>query len=121
MKHFISRLTLLSIALLGISLSSCKDQDEKDQDNLVGLWVETVYGDTKPYSYQFNEDGSGFGQTYPNGSKDYFDDYKVKDQHLLLKWTEDDEFENMGTIEINGDAFELDLYDEDSWVTYTRQ
>lgn len=120
MKKFYSKLLLFSIATFSLCLSSCSDKDkETDEDNLVGYWIESTDDSTK-LAYQFNKDGSGTAQYTPNGRLDKFTKYQVKNSHLLLKWEGDDEYDDKGTIKINGDAFDLNLYD-DEWMTFTRQ
>lgn len=110
---------LTFIATCGLCLSACSDKDDDEDDDLVGYWIEST-DDSVKLAYQFNKDGSGTAQYTPNGRIDTFTKYQVKNSHLLLKWEGDDDYDDKGTIKINGDSFELELYNEE-WTTFIRQ
>jgi len=122
MEKFMRNLMLVLIATFSVCLASCGDDDNDGPNNahpLTGYWIGNLNGEQ--FAYRFNADGTGTSQALPDGRLDKFTDYKVEGGHLYLLWEDDDEYDDKGSIRVKTGTFELNLYDDGEWTTFTRQ
>lgn len=121
---------LAAVLTLGVAATSCGDDD--DEDIIHGLYIgegtATFWDDGELITEQateqaqFNSDGTGFIMDN-EGEIDLFNDFKVANGHLMIRWTGDNEYEDAGAIAIQGHNFTLsDEYSEDERivVVFTR-
>lgn len=94
---------MLLLLVASFALTSCGDDDPDSSHPLTGKWV-CVEGDVG-FTYEFNEDGSGVAYWSPTSRHDYFTDYSVSGGILKFIWDGDDEWDEAGTIEIDGNRF----------------
>lgn len=113
---------LIVIATLCFTFTACSD-DEPEESSLVGKWIghQEKYPERECFIYTFKADGTGIAK-WENGNRtDHIKKYKIKNNHLLIMWEGDDEYDNKGTIEIGKKSFRLDMYDEDNWWKFVKE
>lgn len=124
--------TVLLLAMICISLSSCnKDEDNDDNDGsaLVGTWAWLSETNSEEYWVVFKENGTGYTWDSYNGKtspKAYFSySFNEKSSMLLITYDEVDteyEDENSETVEVltlTDKKLVLDF--EDGSLTFYRQ
>lgn len=115
---------LMLVATISLSFSACSDDDKPNVKSLTGTWIGHQDDDPEGegFIYMFNSDGTGTAHWDSPGSRiDPFTKYEIRNGHLLIMWEGDDEYENKGTIIINGDTFKQNFYDRDDWWTFVKQ
>lgn len=133
MKNSIKKLSLLLSTMLLVfmsmtTLTSCKDDDDDDDDSsltekLVGTWRAYDEEEGDYFTITFNKNGSGYCSYSADNETDRFDDYKVQDGRLYIKWEGDDYFEEESYIEFkdNNTFIMRDEYEDGVYTqTFTR-
>ncbi|MBQ9077196.1 MAG: hypothetical protein IJY31_05070 [Muribaculaceae bacterium] len=117
---------IIMMLVMGMAITSCSDDDDDDNGGsgrypLTGTW----HCNNEGFMYQFNADGSGYHNYIDHlddpDYADYFTDYKIENNCLCLKWDGDNDYDNKGTIEISGNTFRLNLYNDGEWLTFHKQ
>lgn len=108
---------IIMMLVMGMAFTACSDDDDDNGGGgrypLTGTWIGEADGEQ--VIAVFNGDGSG--HIYD----DLFDDYKIEEGTILIKWEGDDEFDFEGYIEIGDGQFRTRYDVDEDWITFYKQ
>lgn len=120
MKKYFKLLMVAMLATVSFCLASCGDDDEPETNKLVGTWVADDEGENFVYVFNADKTGEAYRDT-PGSRHDLIIDYTIQNNHLLIMWEDDDEWDDKGTIlSIDKKSFTLDLYDDNDILVFIK-